>query len=217
MSVRSDTIHWQDSNNGVTIDCGLEICVHPTSNSKTILLLVPGVDGSVDGYDNKYVTIAESIHKKHGAAIVRIDNPFISSFHWESNIRRILDYIESNKTEICGNQSYELRIQAHSAGASIVATIAHEYSTISSLLLINIAMGLNTNGIIENIEHFQGNVTILMGDQDPSVETVKQISFSDSSSQGQIVIAPNTDHNFSGESFQVFLNAADNYLFKGLS
>ena len=217
MSMRIDKLNWQETKNGVTVDCSLEIRLHAIANSKTILLLVPGVDGTVDGYENKYARIAEKIQKQHGVAVVRIENPFISSFHWESNVRHILDYIEANKVDICGNKSYELLIQAHSAGASVVASIAHEYAAISSLLLINLAMSLNTKGIIEGIKQFHGNVTILMGDKDPSIETVNQISFSDNSSHAQILVVPNTDHNFSAESFQIFLNAADNYLFKGLA
>ncbi len=46
-----------------------------------MLLIVPGVDGTVDGYQEKYVTIADSIREQHGAAVVRISNPFVSSFH----------------------------------------------------------------------------------------------------------------------------------------
>ena len=40
MSVRIAKLQWQDSKNGVTIDCRLEIRVHPATNSKTILLLL---------------------------------------------------------------------------------------------------------------------------------------------------------------------------------
>ena len=195
----------------------MDIRIHPSKDSKTILLLIPGVDGSVDGFENKYVTIAEANQKKHCVAVVRISNPFISSFHWESNVRHILDYIEVNKKEVCGNETYDLYIQAHSAGASVAAVIAYKYDAIKRLLLINIAMGLNTAGIIEGIKRFSGEVTLLIGDKDPSLQSAKQIQFSETSQNAQIVIAKNADHDFSGDSFPIFLEAANKYLFKGSS
>ena len=69
-----------------------------------------------------------------------MENPFVTSFHWESNIRHILEWIEQNKLDICSNDEYSLLVQAHSAGASVMASIAHEYPNIRKLLLINIAM-----------------------------------------------------------------------------
>lgn len=212
MSFKPYQLNWQETKNGVSIECSLEVKVH-NSNSNTILLLVPGVDGSVDGYENKYVTIAENILKKHGVAVVRMENPFVTSFHWESNIRQILNFIKDNSLEICGTNNYDLHIQAHSAGASVVASIAHEFPKIRKLLLINIAMSLSPNSIVEGLGKYEGDVTILMGDKDDSLEDVKKLGFSENSNTAQIVIATNTDHNFSGDSFPLFLNAANTYFY----
>lgn len=209
----SDVIHWQESKNDVSIDCSLELRIHP-AKSKIILLLIPGVDGTVDGYDNKYVTIAEQIQSKFGTAVVRMDNPFITSFHWQSNIRRVLEYIESNKQSICGCDNYELRIQGHSAGASVLATIAHEYRRIRSLLLINIAISLDTEGIIEGIKKFDGKITLLMGDKDPSLLAVYQVLSDQTQKKLDLVVVRDADHNFSGNSLQTFLGASRKYLFQ---
>jgi pimeloyl-ACP methyl ester carboxylesterase len=205
-------LHWQESMNGVTVDCDLEIRVH-AAKSKVILLLVPGADGSVDGYEDKYVTIAESIRKKYGVAVVRMANPFITSFHWDSNLRQVLEFIEANKQDICDNDSYELRIQGHSAGASVLAMIAHEFPAIHRLLLINIAMQLQTEDIVEGLGKFKGKTTVLIGDCDPSIEEVRNIQFLNDRVIIDIEVARNTDHYFSGDSFKLFLEAADTYLF----
>ena len=204
-------MHWQESMNGVKVDCELDIRVHP-AKSKTIVLLIPGVDGSVDGYKNKYVTIAEQSQEKHNVAVVRMENPFVTSFHWESNIRRILEWIEQNKLDICNNDDYSLLVQAHSAGASVMASIAHEYPNIRKLLLINIAMSLNTAKILAGLQKYDGDVTLLMGDRDPSLPLLNEIKFSENSTLAETVIVDNTDHDFSGDSFKLFLDAADTYL-----
>ena len=129
-------IEWQEEMNGVSIDCCLDIAIH-SANSEIILLTIPGVDGEVDGFEDKYIRIANAVQDKYGAAVVRMSNPFISSHHWESNIRQVIDYIQMNAKEICGNDKFELRIMAHSAGAAVIAHIANEYPDITRILLIN--------------------------------------------------------------------------------
>ena len=52
MTFTSDIINWQETMNGVTIDCSLDVAVHP-ARSNTVLLIIPGVDGSVNGYEDK--------------------------------------------------------------------------------------------------------------------------------------------------------------------
>lgn len=214
MAMKSHKLHWQESMNGVTIDCDLDIRVHPAKSSK-VLLLIPGVDGSVDGYKNKYVTIAEQAQAKHNVAVVRMENPFVTSFHWESNIRRILEWIEQNKQDICSNDEYNLLVQGHSAGASVLASIAHEYPIIRKLLLINIAMSLNADKVLAGLQKYDGDVTILMGDSDPSIAAVEEIQFSENSTLAQKVIVENTDHDFSGDSFKLFIEASEKYLLGG--
>lgn len=204
-------LQWQETKNGVTIYCGLDVRVH-TAKSNIIVLLIPGVDGSVDGYKNKYHTIAESIQKKHGAAVVRMENPFITSFHWESNVRHILEFIESNKQEICISDSYEIRIMAHSAGASVIASIAHEHQQTTRLLLVNPAMSLNSTAITEGLDKFGGSATILIGSKDTNYSEILKL---ESRNKLKIITVENADHNFSGDSFQAFLDAANKYLFGG--
>jgi hypothetical protein len=212
MSSKEHNLRWKETMNGVTVDCDTELRIHP-AKSKIILLLVPGVDGTVDGYGNKYITIAESIRKKYGVAVVRMANPFITSFHWDSNLRHVLEFIEANKQDICDNDSYELRIQGHSAGASVLAMIAHEFPVIHRLLLINIAMQLQPEDIVEGLGKFKGKTTVLIGDSDPSIEEVHNIQFFNDRVIMNIEVARNTDHYFSGDSFKLFLEAADTYLF----
>lgn len=202
------TLNWQEVKNGVTIDCSLEIAVHPRL-SKVVLLTVPGVDGSVDGYEEKYMRIAEAVGAEHGVAVVRIANPFITSFHWESNVRRALEYIELNTKAITGEDQVEVRIMAHSAGAAVVAGLAWEYPQISRLLLINPATKLWSEKTISNLSEFKnGSVVIVSGELDDS----KALSLPGHPNLKRVIVN-NADHNFSGESFNHFLSLPINYLF----
>lgn len=209
MTYVTDLLEWQETMNSVTVDCSLDIGIHP-ADTDTVLLIVPGVDGSVNGYKDKYIRMAEQIQDKHGVAVVRIANPFISSFHWESNPRRILDYIAGNTNAITGgSEAPRIKIMAHSAGASIIARIAHEYDNITDILLVNPAEKLGGDAIRSGLKKTNANVTAIFGEKDPS------LSFSEAL-QGDghpVVVLEGIDHNFSGEHLQTFIDLPERYLF----
>ena len=213
MSGKYSKIEWQETMNGVTIDCSLDIAIHP-ADSKIVLLTVPGVDGSVDGFKNKYIKIAESIQEKYGAAIVRMANPFITSYHWESNIRQSLNYIIENTEEITGHKDVEIRIMAHSAGAAVVAQIAWEYPEITRILLINPATKLGIGKIKYGLSEFEGDkITVMFGSEDPSAGDVDEISKLSEAKNVHTHILEGVDHNFSGGSLEAFITAPALYLF----
>lgn len=209
MTYTTDLLNWQETMNTVTVDCSLDVAVHP-AESDTVLLIIPGVDGSVNGYEDKYIRIAEQIQDRHGVAVVRIANPFISSFHWESNPRRILDYIATNASTITGNSGApRIKVMAHSAGASIIARIAHEYDNITDILLVNPAKKLGGDAIQHGLKKTNARVTVIFGEKDPSV------SFSEAL-QGDghpVMVLEGIDHNFSGNFLSLFIDLPQEYLF----
>ena len=209
MTYTADTLYWQETMNSVTVDCSLDVGLHP-AQSDTVLLIIPGVDGSVNGYEDKYIRIAEQMQDKHGVAVGRIANPFISSFHWESNPRRILDYIERNASIITGSSEVpRIKVMSHSAGESIIARIAHEYDNISDILLVNPAQKLGGDAIRQGLKKTNAKVTAVFGEKDPSV------SFSEAL-QGDghtVVVLEGIDHNFSGDYLQSFIELPERYLF----
>lgn len=202
-------IEWQEEMNGVSIDCSVDIAIH-ASNNDIILLTIPGVDGEVDGFEDKYIRIANAVQDKYGAAVVRMSNPFISSHHWESNIRQVIDYIQMNAKEICGNDKFELRIMAHSAGAAVIAHIANEYPEITRILLINPALKLKPDNIRDGLASINTRkVTVLFGSDDPSIGEASDII----GDIVNVIVVDGADHHFSGEVFPIFLHSPHNYLF----
>lgn len=209
MAYTTNLLNWQETMNSVTVDCSLDIGLHP-AQSDTVLLIVPGVDGSVNGYEDKYIRIAEQVQDKHGVAVVRIANPFISSFHWESNPRRILDYIATNISVITGSSEISrIKVMAHSAGASIIARIAHEYDNITDILLVNPAQKLGGDAIRQGLRKTNANVTVIFGEKDPSVSLLEAL-------QGDghhVVVLEGVDHNFSGDFLSLYIGLPQEYLF----
>ena len=207
-------LRWQVDLNNIALDCSVDVAIHP-SNGKVVLLTIPGVDGSVDGFMNKYLLIAENINKKHGAAAVRMSNPYITSYHWEQNIRKILSYIDDNSKTISGREDIELRIVGHSAGAAVIAQIAWEYPFITRLLLINPATKLDLTRIKQGLVEFGAEkTTILVGSEDPSLADIESLSETKGLESLRTTVAEGADHYFSGEAFQIFLRAPGLYLFE---
>ena len=154
--------------------------------SDIILLIVPGIDGSVDGYKNKYKTIAENINSRFGATVIRMSNPST--------------YDLSTKT---------LYIMGHSLGAYMTSIVSLIFDYIDKILLINPAT-LIDNDVFDDLSQRPRRSNIfLISEQDPSFKLIDKFK-----EVGTVYIQPNADHHFSGQSFEAFLSAPEKYLFE---
>jgi len=204
-----EQLNWQESMNGVTIDCSLVIAIHP-KNSDTLLLTIPGVDGSLDGYEQKYVRMVEAYQSMYGVAGVRMENPFITSHHWESNIRHIFDYIAEHTEQITeGGEIAKVKVVAHSAGAAMIARLAAEYPIISDVLLINPAQKLaSASVLVSGWLNLSGKAKVVFGSLDPSVGIADELK----ASRIDVAIIDGADHNFSGDFLEEFISLPLKYL-----
>lgn len=214
MSCKRDQIDWVEEMNGVKVDCSLDIAIH-SADSNIILLTIPGVDGSVDGYKNKYISIAEGVQAERDVAVVRMANPFISSFHWESNIRRAMEYIRLNMPAISASNDAEIRVMAHSAGAAIIAQIAWEFPEIKRLLLVNPAANLGVEKIQQGLAKFNGDyITVLYGSLDSNIDSASAITETKTNVPVHTFVLDGIDHHISGDRGLIeFIAAPNNHLF----
>lgn len=198
------TLNWTEQKNEFKIDCSLEVFVSP-ANSNIVFITLPGVDGSIDGYKNKYKQITDSMQKRHGVATVRMSNHFISSSHWDSNIRQVLDYVLANKLAITEHEDIEIQIMAHSAGAAIIAQVAWEYPEINKLLLVNTAFKMNPDKILDGLSKYAGDVRFVFGSKDPSIDWAEKLK-----EKYKVIVIVGADHNFSGNDINKFIELSSN-------
>lgn len=183
----------------------IEVSTIP-GDSEIMLLIVPGIDGSIDGYNNKYKCIAEDINQKYGVTVIRMSNPYnLMKYHYR-NLFEVLDYIEQ-KYDMNKKKLY---VMGHSLGAYMIGATAHIYDYIDKILLINIATGLERSELTNLQNRDRSKNIILIGEKDPSYKNRDEYS-----KYAKIHIVENADHHFSGDSFAEFINAADKYLFDG--
>jgi dienelactone hydrolase len=209
-------IQWKDTLNGFKIVGDIEIAVHTQKNkSSNIFLIVPGVDGSIDGHQEKYLKIAEDINSYEDSTVIRMSNPFIHSERLDKNLRAVLDYIANNEDALNINSDYKIYAMGHSLGATNLAQISWEYPEFAKLLLINPTPKIDSNSTIQGLRKFKGEVTLLVGQRDQNFQGIEKIINTLLSERKiESVIIPNANHHFAGEAFPIFLQAAKKYLFE---
>jgi pimeloyl-ACP methyl ester carboxylesterase len=139
-----------------------------------------------------------------------MSNPFLSSFLWEDNVRHALKHIIDNSKKYFGTKDIGISIFAHSAGASVVAAIAHEYTQIKQMLLVNSAEKLMTDKQLNGIGAYKGKLAVVYGQKDPSIAFGHQlIQNANSNSRPVYKTVPNADHNFAGVPITSFIKLVD--------
>jgi len=209
MTTKHHKLAWTEQHGPETFKCSLDVAMHPAKSS-IILLTMSGVEGSADGYQGKYVTIAQNAQREHGVAAVRIGNPFISSLSWESNLRHTLDYVIARSAEIAGPEFKEIRIMAHSAGGTVAGLMAWEYPEVSRLLLVNPALKHGYQQVEDGLRKFRGSTTVLFGEHDSSIFLGQELG---KLPRVQVLNVKDADHHFSGDAIHAFINASSQYLF----
>ena len=212
----SDNVHylkllWQEQGNNFNIDCELELAVHK-NKSKSIMLIVPGVDGSVDGYKDKYIQIANNAVKTNNMSVVRMSNPYIGAHYWQSNVRTAIQYIEDNAINICGYKDFQLSIVGHSIGAFVTGQIAWEYPFIHNILLINPASIIDLQPLMNGLSDYKGKATIIIGSKDPAYKRLNEFNQFELSKKTKVKVIDGADHHFSGKYLDTFIGLTDNYL-----
>lgn len=208
------SLNWIESKNDIELECVVDLRIMPGNNK--VLLTIPGVDGSVDGFENKYRDVAKQANQEHGYTTIQMSNPFISSFHWQSNIRQVLDYLHTNAKSLTGENENDLNVHvfAHSAGAATTLQLAWEYPTIKRILAVNPAAKLGIPHMEAGLRQFAGDkVVILVGSNDPSHTEVASMVKRINKSGTELIVREGADHYFSGEAFATFRDAPATHLF----
>ena len=68
-------------------------------SSNIILFIKSGQDGSMYGYENKYLKIAKNINKKYGATVICSSNPFDGNNPLDNAMEVIEDFCKDNNRE----------------------------------------------------------------------------------------------------------------------
>ncbi len=169
-------------------------------NSDNLLLVLTGIGGTVKGYANKYVTLANNVTKTQDFSVAVATTPKGSWQHTKENLDFIMNFIK---------EKYKGKIytMGTSGGANIILMHAHKYPQIKKILAINPVLNINFYKIKNGINQFDGNITMICGENDLSSSFCKIIK-----NNVKTFILKNIDHNFSNH-LEDFINLPFKYLF----
>ena len=178
--------------------------------SNKIFLIKAGLDGSMRGYQNKYLIIANEINKKYGYTVICSSNPYDGM---NDPLIDAFDFIEEYVKEM-GFEDYEVYYMGNSNGGYIGARWGYKYPQIKKMLLINAPLYTNFDLMIKGTYSFKGDkVVYIYGSLDPSMRNIRILN--DMVSRKVIInIIEGEDHNFSKGIYD-FKKLPEDYLFDG--
>ncbi len=216
MAITTTKLNWTKSKNGISMDFELDVAVHPFNNGK-IVINYPGADGSINGYNDKYIKIANYLIEQEIGSVVRIPNISSLGFGWDINLRETLTYVLDNAKEICGSNKPEIYLMGTSAGAGAIAMTAWEYPEVTKILLVEPAIIFSGEHGVEGIREYKGEVTIVVGKGSNALGKEIGDKFFDyfiNAKNKEIIEIENCDHQFMGEINGRILSQAPIYAFK---
>ena len=175
-----------------------------------IVFIKVGMHGSIYGYQNKYLEMAELLNKRYGCTVITVSNPkFIYSL--ESEMKFVRDYAKkSNFNE------YELFYMGHSFGGTLGLLYGYKYSEIKRILAVNSPFSDDTDEMIKGINSFKGlSLDLVYGLEDDFIDTGKKYSYL-KNQKVHFSFLEDVDHYFTDKINQ-FILLPVNYFFENIN
>ena len=166
--------------------------------NNTIVFIKSGQNGSIYGYNNKYIKMAKRLNKKYKCTVICSSNPFDGNNPLDNAFTVIEKY--ASKFE-----DYKVYYLGFSNGALIGAYFG-------IMLLVNMPLIYDINLIKNNLNNFNNEkITIVYGSLDYSINSLENIK-DIKSNRMDIKVVPNEDHYFSKDE-EDFYSLPEKYLF----
>jgi len=162
-----------------------------------VLVIIVGINSSVNGYKDKYFQIAKRANEIYGSTIFIVNNNEHNWYVPKNYFDAIIRYIRENMQNY---NKIRIKLFGHSAGATLATYYAWEYPEISDLLLVNPPLFKeNLETTVNAMKLFTGNATLVVGKNDPSYKFGELFSLSEYTEIfNNVVLFDKADHNFKG-------------------
>jgi alpha/beta superfamily hydrolase len=201
----------------------LSVLVHPLQGARAIIINIPGYRGDVDGYNNKYVTLADYLVDK-GFAVVRMPNvdraPGLAYTRGLlHDVYAVIKWVKEYSQTLTGTDANQIHLMGFSAGGYAAAMVAGEYPSVTKVLLMEpsisptLLMPLSALALAK----FTGEAYVVIGDHN-GVGPEAGAAYCDRFVHAkctQLVTIKNCDHQFTGERNGKILANAPLWAFAG--
>jgi pimeloyl-ACP methyl ester carboxylesterase len=220
VSVREETWRFDPSPERDAEQRDLWVAVHPAKSSRIVIML-PGWNGSLDGYARKYAKIAELLAERGVGAVVRSANPTVPGYPFETTcktvLRGVVEGALARARPICGDPSPSLLLLGWSAGASAMAALAPDLPRVDRALLFAPSGDAGDEAIVSGLRRFTGDLFVVAGENDDVVGDLPRTLFdyATGTHSKQFVLLPDCGHQFKGEANGRIMSHAPLWAFAG--
>ena len=171
-----------------------------------IVFIKAGQNGSLYGYQNKYIKMAKRLNKKYGCSVICSSNPFDGNNPLDNAMEVIEDYAKRF-------DDYKIYYLGYSNGALIGAWFGIKYPKIKKMALVNGPLMYNLYKTKEGALSFKGeSINFIYGEYDQSIGYVELLK-SIENDKIKVFIEEGKDHHFS-KSEEDFQKIPEKYLFE---
>ena len=177
-------------------DCCIEYGFIFGGDRQKIFLIKAGQDGSIYGYQNKYLKLAYELRDLYGFSVVCASTP-------STEIDQMAQFAEMVQSEFKISEATKIYFMGMSKGASIGCLGHASFPQISRFLLINPPLMINTTKICRCSQNFAGEMmTFVFGSLDPSAHLTGLLKLHERENV-RVAIIPGQDHYFSKDGFNL--------------
>ena len=171
-----------------------------------IVLIKAGQNGSLYGYQNKYIKMAKRLNKKYGCSVICSSNPFDGNNPLDNAMEVIEDYAKRF-------DDFKIYYLGYSNGALIGAWFGIKYPKIKRMAHVNGPLMYNLYKRKEGALSFKGeSINFIYGEYDQSIGYVELLK-SIENDKIKVFIEEGQDHHFS-KSEEDFQKIPEKYLFE---
>lgn len=170
-----------------------------------IVFIKSGQNGSLYGYQNKYIKMARRLNEKYGCSVICSSNPFDGNNPLDNAMEVIDNYAKRF-------DDYKIYYLGYSNGALIGAWFGTKYPKIERMALVNGPLMFNYHKTKEGALSFKGErLSFIYGEYDQSIRYIELLE-SIENNKIKVYIEEGQDHHFS-KSDEEFQSIPDKYLF----
>jgi len=171
-----------------------------------IVFIKAGQNGSLYGYQNKYIKMAKRLNQKYGCSVICSSNPFDGNNPLDNAMEVIEDYAKKF-------DDYKIYYLGYSNGALIGAWFGITYPKIKRMALVNGPLMYNLYKTKEGALLFKGeSINFIYGEYDQSIGYVELLKCIEND-KIKVFIEEGQDHHFS-KSEEDFQKIPEKYLFE---
>lgn len=177
--------------------------------SNKIVLIKPGLEGTLLGKNDYHYKVAKLIHDKYGYTVICTNNPNTNTTNTLDDAYKLINEYVS----FMNYNEYEIYYFGDSNGGVLGARYAYLYPNIKRALLINPPLFISYHKLKDGMVKFNGDKMVLVyGTLDPSFKFVELLDNVGNDKISYIVLE-NEDHNLS-DKIELLLSLLEENLLK---